>query len=47
MCSSTALQYLYWPVLLLGPLDVVIDRVGEQLLRGLPEEWHAADEELV
>ena len=38
---------LYGPVGFAGPLDVVVDDVGEQLFGRLAEEGHAADEELV
>ena len=33
--------------LLFGPLNVVVDGVSKQLFGRLPEEGHAADEELV
>ena len=39
--------YLHRPVLLLGPLDLVMHRVGKQLLRRLAKEGDTANEELV
>ena len=38
---------LHRPVVIVRPLDVVVDRVGKQLLRRLAKEGDAADEKLV
>jgi len=35
------------PVILLRPLDIVVDRVGEELFRGVSEEGDASNQKLV